>query len=435
MLTFDELRAFRKEMSQIQLKNLENVDLGAVMSEFIHNSNNKIDGGRRNFPVIKHIMNIIARSVVRSNRFKCFGTGDIMCFIPRNMLTVQKNHLLYFNSIVGLLDNRIEMVGTRGAGFSAKNILCLRVLPHWNRTLKNRIRDKKYRWYFIRSLYGAYIDYCDYSRYVKKKLGLRGLLLYTETPAAAQIIRQVAQKNGITTVCLNHGEYPVSELTRYSMETWGCDYYAVRSKMMVDLVDRMGGFPGKTYIVGIPLYIDNDARKKELDERRHEVNTVVIFLDGEVRREDDCNCEMINIVAQSLKNTEIIVKFHPTSRIRYMESVKERTKQYGITTYCKEEIPLTKLIDNMDMGVCRNSSIFPEIIYSGIPTVLYSKNQVTYKYLNQDIFFADEKEFERQLQRVEDGEIYNTINEICEYICGPYEVKRAHKIFYSSIGW
>lgn len=431
MLSFDELRELREKLNGITITGLEDVKLGNVMSEFIYVSINRESGGRKEEPAFKHLVMIFLRSIVKSNVLRTYGKGRVLCFIPRNMLTIQNNHLGYYYSVVKLIPDRIEMVGCRKRKVDFSNLGSLKYLFAWNKELKGVFKDKKYRWYFIRALFGAVVDAKDYERYVKKTgANTEGLLLYVESPAPTQILRQRLEKRGVQTVCMSHGVNPASELIEYIREIWGCSYYLVQSRMEIDNLDMIGGFPGRAHPVGINLYIDKEI---QIRNKVNKVKIIVVFLDGLTERED-LNIELIKI-AMAIKDAEIIVKFHPTTSTEYMERVISETKEGNIISYYKNEVPLIDIFEKMDLGVCWNSSIYPETISEGIPSVIYKKNQVTYKYLKEDVFFADESDFIRQVKRVENGGFYNSLAKIREYMCGPSHVKEEYAKFFYIIGW
>lgn len=424
-----EVYKLRNKLDTVSLSRLESIKTGQLCFWPIYLYN--ILDFQKGQNVFTHMLMMVARCLTRRNKISIKGSGDILCFCSRPMVIERNDHLQNFLKVTNLIKNTTIVIGANIEGFLLRHVFTL-ILPFvWNHQLKRVLKDSDFRWMLIRNIYSAYMDLLEFIDYQKKSgIELKGVLLLEETVPSSQLLLQYLQPKIETSVVLSHGLYAASEKIEYYMTNWCCDYMIVYSQYAIDLLNKIGQYPGEMRALGMYQYIGQEMREGSVNR----TEKIGVFLDYPQFKE---NLEMIKIVTDLCKNTnkKIYIKLHPSCSMRELAYYKENidmSNVEGIYHQVPTSLDLEKMID---IFIGRNTTCFIESIYQKIPAFIYNKYPCVYEDISKDICFDSEDKLKDLFSRVENGGYNQILDMMKEYVCGKSDPRIAYTEFFAGLGW
>lgn len=437
-MNIEELEKLTMDMNKnLKLSGIEDFDSGSLLNFPLYQI--MILGKRVERNAILNAIKIFFRAIIKRTAYKRYKNGDIICYIARPLIADRHDHYDAFKNVTGLLENKTIFTPTKLVGFSLANISTLRLPFVWNKELKAYGFNRSNRRDIVRSLYSGYMDYKEVIDVIDEKQ--RGLLLYTETTPPSQFLKQYSKKNGITTVCLQHGTYNISEHAKYYLLHWGCDYLAAYSEYAKNRFAEMGGYKGEVVSLGIPKFIGFSYVQRQLGT----IKTVGILVDGNNGNDYIYLAIMEQIVVKVCNDCgiKVLVKHHPSDSDDILRYYKDNV--HGDFTVIGNKSSSLDFEKGVDAVVCRNTTCFVECVFQRIPTFIYNGNyhtgkdgfleDLSYPGLNEDIYFDDEKKFRGLIEKYSNPLNYGLIDDLRSYVCGNTDATEEYARFFKKINW
>lgn len=212
-----------------------------------------------------------------------------------------------------------------------------------------------------------------------QKSGIRRLVTFCDAWSIESVVTQLANKAGMTTVTLQHGNG--TEIFYGSCS----DYYLANSLLSRENCLKVGMPAEKIVVTGPMKYAGREFAYSDIAR----VQTVGVVFDGAQNFEN--NVQMLGVVHEAMEGMSIrcCLRFHPNNR----------REDYGPYLQKSDVVcdDLAEFERTIDLCVVYNSSMFTDMIYKRVPVYRFKNGKVDLFPQVQDIGFWDAEALRRLL--------------------------------------
>lgn len=409
-------------LNTIYIQEFDGMKLGEMLYHTIPNelSNRSILG------CCKFILN---RTLLWQNEFEVKGNPKTL-FLFSNSYSYRKDLLQTFDYVREISGNHIRMLGVSTKRLHIGYIRELGKLFIWNREIKKAVPSFVERLYVLRQLYGIYLDYKEYSHFVKKNgYSVDKLVTLCDVHAVDYYFTSKFNSEGKTTVTLQHGVFSSTANSRaYGLSQ--SKHFLANSQFAVDEAVLSGHGTMGLHAAGLPSFVGREVHIKRSEFANKKIGAI---LEGEFCHED--NMRLISALQDFCKKNdkELYIKLHPVSDRNAYDDVIDNA--FVKAVYGKEK-GILEFAEIIDVAIVRNTTSLLELISQGIPSFIFvSEKQKMDVYKNAHMLrFETQDKLKEYLDAMISTDFAKKFDEMKKYFGDGEHAEENYQRIFSELG-
>ncbi len=374
------------------------------------------------------LFSIIKRAIFTHYDITVKGVPKTICLMS-GYCASRSDHRKAFLDVVSLIDNCVIFQAKKPT-LNLSFFFEIFKIRDWNKQLKCEIKDIGSRFLCLRIIFDAYLDYIYFEKMQKENSWeIDKIVTFCDVHPVECFFTQKFNEQNKITVTLQHGIFSLA------IDPWA--YIKSKSKyMLTDSQHSVDSAKSVGYKnIAIPVGSMHCINNKIVARPTQFKNDVIgIIMNSNMTPKED-NIRMVNIVQEFCKKYKkrALIKYHPNNNIEDYKSIIDT----DVTEECEKTMNVVDFLNEIDVAVVCDSTVFTTALYNWIPVVLfYREGFDVKKYLNsEEVKFSSLTQFERLITMITDNQpFFDIMERYREYYLSKGDIKENYRNAFKEIG-